>query len=150
MAKYGFFNPYFPRFYSLREKRPNTEFFWSDFPAFGLNTERHSISTYSVRMRENTDLKKLRIWTLFTQWLLYWKIRVRKNLKPWNHFTFKHFADQNILKKIGFFVVVAEKTYFLSLILRIDWFPCSLSFWLSVVIKCCFLEINLCIPYSLF
>ena len=26
-----------------------------------------SISPYSVRMRENTDQKKLRIWTLFTQ-----------------------------------------------------------------------------------
>ena len=35
------------------------------FPAFGLN----SISPYSVQMRENTDLKKLRIWTLFTQWI---------------------------------------------------------------------------------
>ena len=33
---------------SLREKRPNTEFFL-------------------VRMRENTDQKKLRIWTHFTQ-----------------------------------------------------------------------------------
>ena len=35
----------------LREKSPDTEFFL-------------------VRMRENTDLKKLRIWTLFTQWSL--------------------------------------------------------------------------------
>ena len=35
------------------------------FPAFGLNTES-SISPYSVRMRENTDQKKLRIWTFFT------------------------------------------------------------------------------------
>ena len=26
-----------------------------------------SISLYSIRMRENTDEKKLRIWTLFTQ-----------------------------------------------------------------------------------
>ena len=31
-------------------------------PAFGLNTE-----TYSVWMQENTDQKKLRIWTLFEQ-----------------------------------------------------------------------------------
>ena len=63
------------------------------FPAFGLNMERYeislriqsqcgkirtrnysvfvhfsrSISPYSVRMRENTDQKLLRIWTLFTQ-----------------------------------------------------------------------------------
>ena len=38
------------------------------FPAFGLNTERYlRISPYSVRVRKNTDQKKLRIWTLFTQ-----------------------------------------------------------------------------------
>ena len=33
------------------------------FPAFGLR-----ISPYSVRMQENTDQKKLRIWTLFFEW----------------------------------------------------------------------------------
>ena len=38
------------------------------FPAFGLNTERYFVFSYSVRMRENTDQKKLRIWTTFTQW----------------------------------------------------------------------------------
>ena len=41
------------------------------FPAFGLNTEGYwilRVSPYSVRMWENTDQKKLRIWTLFTQW----------------------------------------------------------------------------------
>ena len=48
------------------------------FPAFELNTERYSSLRipYSVRMRENTDQKKLRIRTLFTQWDLrligYW------------------------------------------------------------------------------
>ena len=41
--------------------------------AFGLNTERY-ISPYSIRMRENTDQKKLRIWTHFTQW---WRITFR-------------------------------------------------------------------------
>ena len=53
---------------SLREKCPNTEFFL-------VRISRHSdwrrgdpsIYPYSVRMRENTDQKKLRIWTLFTQ-----------------------------------------------------------------------------------
>ena len=43
-------------------------FFWSVFSrirtAYG---EIRSISPYSVRMRANTDPKKLRIWTLFTQ-----------------------------------------------------------------------------------
>ena len=44
-------------------------FFWSVF--FRIRTEYgeiRSISPYSVRMRENTDQKQLRIWTLFTQW----------------------------------------------------------------------------------
>ena len=51
---------------ALREKWANTEFFFGPyFPAFGLNMK--SISLYSVQMRENTDQKKLRIWTLFTQ-----------------------------------------------------------------------------------
>ena len=31
--------------------------------------EMRSISPYSVGMRENTGQKKLRIWTLFTQWI---------------------------------------------------------------------------------
>ena len=45
VSKYGDFSgPYFPTF------RPNT-----------------GISPYSVRMRENTNQKKLHIWTLFTQ-----------------------------------------------------------------------------------
>ena len=46
---------------TLREKCPNTESFLL------------CKSPYSVRIRENTDQKKLRIWTLFTQrkiWLL--------------------------------------------------------------------------------
>ena len=33
--------------------------------------EIQSISPYSVRMRENTDQKKLRIWTRFTQCMSY-------------------------------------------------------------------------------
>ena len=41
------------------------------FPVFGLNTEIYSIklrkSPYSVQMQENTDQKKLCIWTLFPQ-----------------------------------------------------------------------------------
>ena len=44
-------------------------FFWSVFS--WIRTEYGDIgstSPYSVRMRENTDQKKLRIWTLFTQW----------------------------------------------------------------------------------
>ena len=44
------------------------------FPAFSrIRTEYGEIlriSPYSARMRENTDQKKLRTWTLLTQWKL--------------------------------------------------------------------------------
>ena len=40
----------------LREKYPNTKFFLV------------RVFSYSDRIRENTDHKKLYIWTLFTQW----------------------------------------------------------------------------------
>ena len=43
-------------------------FFWSVFSRIRTEYgEIQSISPYSVQMRENTDQKKLRIWTLFTQ-----------------------------------------------------------------------------------
>ena len=48
----------------LREKCPNTEFFWPVFSR--IRTEYGEI----VQMRENTDQKKLRIWTLFTKYSL--------------------------------------------------------------------------------
>ena len=41
-------------------------FFWSVFSC--IRTEKDTVYlSYSVRMRENTDQKNLRIWTLFTQ-----------------------------------------------------------------------------------
>ena len=55
------------------------------FAVFGLNTEKYSedgeilrISPYSVQMRENTDQKKLRIWTLLrsvhdSKWIAQFK-----------------------------------------------------------------------------
>ena len=52
------FGPYFPA-----------------FPAFSRST-----SPYSVRMRENTDQKKLRTWTLFTQCMSGYK-KIEKNLR---------------------------------------------------------------------
>ena len=43
-------------------------FFWTVFSRIRTEYgEIRSISPYSVQMRENTDQKKLRIWTLFTQ-----------------------------------------------------------------------------------
>ena len=46
------------------------------FPAFGLNTERKRYSIPSVfsPKAENTDQKKLRIWTLFRQWLGWYSL----------------------------------------------------------------------------
>ena len=52
-------------------------FFWSVFcriwTEYGVILH---ISPYLVRMRENRDQKKLRIWTLFTQWMLilFWPL----------------------------------------------------------------------------
>ena len=49
--------------HTLCKMCPNTEIFLiCIFPHLDW------IRRYSVRMRENTDQKKLRIWTLFTQW----------------------------------------------------------------------------------
>ena len=71
------------------------------FPAFELNT---GISPYSVRMRENTDQKKLRIWTPFTQWvsliwylkILHWKISAKSHtLEIWSR------TKQNFLRKFA-------------------------------------------------
>ena len=51
---------------SLREKCPNTEFFLVRiFPHSGWIRR----DSYSDLTRKNTDQKKLRIWTLFTQWI---------------------------------------------------------------------------------
>ena len=45
-------------------------FFWSVFSLIRNEYgEILHISLYSVRMWENTDQEKLRIWTLFTQWM---------------------------------------------------------------------------------
>ena len=57
---------------TLYEKCPNTEFFWSVFSR--IWTEYGDLlrkSPYSVRIRENTDQKKLRSWTFFSQWQHY-------------------------------------------------------------------------------
>ena len=40
------------------------------FPVFGLNTEIYG-APYSVRIQESTDQKKLRIWTLFSQCVVF-------------------------------------------------------------------------------
>ena len=45
---------------SIELEEKNTVWYVSKYGVFS--------GPYSVRMRENTDQKKLRIWTLFTQW----------------------------------------------------------------------------------
>ena len=54
-------------------------FFWSVFSCIRTEFEDiRSKSSYSVQIHENTDQKKLFIWTLFTQWMfLYFKINWR-------------------------------------------------------------------------
>ena len=50
----------------LREKCPNMEFFLVPiFPYWAEYEDLWSKSPYSVQIRETTDQKKLRIWTLF-------------------------------------------------------------------------------------
>ena len=52
--------------FSLREKCPNPGFFWSVFSC--IWTEYRNLrdkSPYSVRIQENTDQKKFRIWNTF-------------------------------------------------------------------------------------
>ena len=53
---------------TLREKGPNTEFFWFVFSyIWSKYGEVLRISPYSVQMLENTEKKKIRIYTLFPQ-----------------------------------------------------------------------------------
>ena len=47
-------------------------FFWSVFSHTRTEYgEIRSISPHSIRIRENTQQKKLRIWTHFTQWITF-------------------------------------------------------------------------------
>ena len=83
------------------------------FPAFGLNTERDSISPYSVRMRENAEQKKTHIWTLFTQcvysinWVIKNKYIMLELRAPWSHDTVQkmkfllQISSVNVTKSAG-------------------------------------------------
>ena len=62
----------FPTYPALCEMCPNTEFFWSVFSCIRTEYgEIRNIFPYPLRMRQNTDQKKLRIWTLFTHAVYY-------------------------------------------------------------------------------
>ena len=56
---------YFLRIFTAWKVSKDGVFFGPYFPVFVLNTE----ISYSVQIQENTDQKKPRIWTRFTQWL---------------------------------------------------------------------------------
>ena len=87
---------------SLSEKCPYLDLFWSAFSR--IRTEYGKIlriSPYSVRMRENTEQKLLRICTLFTQWLysrMFYRITCNSTGKNSNksffQWTLKNFWEQ--------------------------------------------------------
>ena len=61
---------------TLRVKCPNGSFFWSAFLLIWTEyVDLWSKSQYSVRIWENTDQTKLRIWSLITQWELERRLR---------------------------------------------------------------------------
>ena len=73
------------------------------FPVFGLNTGIYGVNLrFSVRIQENTDQTKHRIWTLFTQCLAFFiekhgiNLWRSENMKEWQ----KQFGDLTI-KDIG-------------------------------------------------
>ena len=67
---------------SLREKCPNAEFFLVRLFLYSDWIRR--FTEYSVRIQENTDQKKLRIWKLFTQWFLV-GIMVKTEIEKFSH-----------------------------------------------------------------
>ena len=91
--------------YSLREKGPYSELFWSAF--FYIQTEYgeiRSTSRYLVPMRVNMDQKKFRIWALFTQW-----------------FTFLYFYKNGFSQPITKCLKNIEKKDYLNLIFIVTW-----------------------------
>ena len=67
------------------------------FPAFGRRFP------YSVRIQENTDQKKLSIWTLFTQWLFFLTICADtefESVKKNSSCEFVWFSGKNLWKII--------------------------------------------------
>ena len=75
------FHKIFQALYHCVKSVQKRSFFWSVF----------SRSLYSVRMRENTDQKKLRIWTLFTQHMFR-----KSNIFPFSGSTFPFPVSTNV------------------------------------------------------
>ena len=76
----------------LREKCPHTEVFLV------------RIFPYSVRIRENTDQKKLRFWTLFTQYILL--LQERRSLNPCQHIKAINYCCQVLYRRCFAVVLV--------------------------------------------
>ena len=75
-------------------------FFWSVF--FCIRTEYGYLlrkSPYSVRIQENMDQKKLRIWTLFTQCKTYWLIFLIWRYLYYHFKSFFHTWNDTMIKK---------------------------------------------------
>ena len=75
-------------------------FSWSVF--YCIRTEYGDLlskSLYSVQEKENTGQKKLRVWTLSTQWFLYFR-KPRKPMISWRfHGVEKWKVSLNLIKK---------------------------------------------------
>ena len=62
------------------------------------------IFPYSVRIRENTDQKKLRFWTLFTQYILL--LQERRSLNPCQHIKAINYCCQVLYRRCFAVVLV--------------------------------------------
>ena len=118
---------------TLCEKCPNKEFFWSVFSYVRTeHGELRSKSPYSVWTQENTDQKKLLIWTLFTQWhplILIWvslqslerplrnrvKLHMKKLIKRFLLKTFRKHSCTIVKLLIAFKIVDHSTQVFSSL-----------------------------------
>ena len=85
------------------------------------------IFPYSLRMRENTDQKKLRIWTLFTQWDAYSSIK-----GFWYHLTIQYLTSKNAVPKTRLDVA----TIFTSRLQKVVWLSnfIILQFYINKVV----------------
>lgn len=82
--------------FTLQNVSKSGVLFGSHLPVFGLNTEtsvNYRKLSYSVRILENADQEKLRIWTLFSQSLL----RSERNFKVLNTAPLRLFLSQRFI-----------------------------------------------------
>ena len=111
---------------SLREKCPNTEFFLV------------RILLYLEKIQENTDQKKLRIWTLFTKWFLkkFQTLNCFEKIFYVNPFTRRKKVKKYSLSFIAFFLcrrtLLCQNKFVLFKICLFSEYGHSLWFWFIV------------------